>query len=291
MNLSLSSYCLTINNATTAVAVLRSTSTGKEKDEETGYGYFGARYMDHELMTMWLSVDPMADKYPSMSPYSYCAWNPVKLVDPDGKDVELVVDSKAKTITANINLIFYSESKSVSGKDVENAMKQYKAQITKEWGGSHEVSYQGEVFQLSINVSYSIDNRAKIPNHRNFNGRNNYIGVVRRSNKFRSNVENSNTGHWNMPTISNAAAHEFGHLLGLSDRYDDMPQGGSIPHKGWAGNIMANSIGHTDNRNFQDIVSLISTTEEKTNTLSLFSSCSRNNRFATNITAANRQKL
>ena len=60
------------------------TFTGKEKDEETGYGYFGARYMDHELMTMWLSVDPMADKYPSISPYAYCTWNPVKLVDPDG---------------------------------------------------------------------------------------------------------------------------------------------------------------------------------------------------------------
>ena len=61
--------------------------TGKERDEETGYGYFGARYMDHGLMTMWLSVDPMADKYPSISPYAYCAWNPVKLIDPDGKDV------------------------------------------------------------------------------------------------------------------------------------------------------------------------------------------------------------
>ena len=59
--------------------------TGKERDEETGYGYFGARYMDHELMTMWLSVDPMADKYPSISPYAYCAWNPVKLVDPNGE--------------------------------------------------------------------------------------------------------------------------------------------------------------------------------------------------------------
>ena len=61
--------------------------TGKERDEETGYGYFGARYMDHELMTMWLSVDPMSDKYPSISPYAYCAWNPVKLVDPDGRDI------------------------------------------------------------------------------------------------------------------------------------------------------------------------------------------------------------
>ena len=62
--------------------------TGKERDEETGYGYFGARYMDHELMTMWLSVDPMADKYPSISPYAYCAWNPVRLVDPDGREID-----------------------------------------------------------------------------------------------------------------------------------------------------------------------------------------------------------
>ena len=69
------------------VCFYRSDSTGKEKDEETGFGYFGARYMDYELMTMWLSVDPMADKYPSISPYAYCNWNPVKLIDPDGRDV------------------------------------------------------------------------------------------------------------------------------------------------------------------------------------------------------------
>ena len=43
--------------------------------------------MDHELMTMWLSVDPMANKYPSISPYAYCAWNPVKLVDSDGREL------------------------------------------------------------------------------------------------------------------------------------------------------------------------------------------------------------
>ena len=72
------------NNAT-----FPSPFTGKERDEETGYGYFGARYMDHELMTMWLSVDPLADKYPGISPYVYCAWNPVKLVDPDGREIDV----------------------------------------------------------------------------------------------------------------------------------------------------------------------------------------------------------
>lgn len=28
----------------------------------------------------------MADKYPWISPYAYCSWNPVKLVDPDGEE-------------------------------------------------------------------------------------------------------------------------------------------------------------------------------------------------------------
>ena len=29
----------------------------------------------------------MSDKYPSLSPYNYCAWNPMKLVDPNGREV------------------------------------------------------------------------------------------------------------------------------------------------------------------------------------------------------------
>ena len=70
-----------------------STFTGKELDVETGYSYFGARYLDHTLTTAWLSVDPMADKYPSISPYAYCAWNPVKLVDPEGMDVYIIGDA------------------------------------------------------------------------------------------------------------------------------------------------------------------------------------------------------
>ena len=53
---------------------------------ETGFSYFGARYYDSDLMTGWLSVDPMADKYPNLSPYAYCAWNPIRLVDSDGED-------------------------------------------------------------------------------------------------------------------------------------------------------------------------------------------------------------
>lgn len=60
-------------------------SNGKEKDYESGFHYYGARYYWSEMLTGWLSVDPMMDKYPSISPYAYCSWNPIKLVDPDGR--------------------------------------------------------------------------------------------------------------------------------------------------------------------------------------------------------------
>ena len=60
------------------------TFTGKERDRETSFSYFGARYYDCDLSGLFLSVDPMSDKYPNLSPYAYCVWNPVKLVDKDG---------------------------------------------------------------------------------------------------------------------------------------------------------------------------------------------------------------
>ncbi|MDD6583067.1 MAG: hypothetical protein PUF10_10405 [Bacteroidales bacterium] len=49
----------------------------------------------HPTLSIWLSVDPMADKYPGVSPYAYCANNPVVLKDPDGRDwVEREVEGR-----------------------------------------------------------------------------------------------------------------------------------------------------------------------------------------------------
>ena len=64
------------------------TFSAKEKDSETGLSYFGSRSYSSDL-SIWLSVDPMSDKYPSLSPYVYCANNPVKLVDPNGEYLEV----------------------------------------------------------------------------------------------------------------------------------------------------------------------------------------------------------
>jgi RHS repeat-associated protein len=55
----------------------------KEFDEENGMYYYGARYY---APPTFISRDPLFEKYPSISPYAYCANNPMKFVDPSGMD-------------------------------------------------------------------------------------------------------------------------------------------------------------------------------------------------------------
>ena len=70
------------------------TFSAKERDAETGLSYFGARYYSSDL-SIWLSVDPMSDKYPYQSSYVYCGNNPIMVVDPNGEDEwELYPDGK-----------------------------------------------------------------------------------------------------------------------------------------------------------------------------------------------------
>ncbi len=79
---------------------------GKEKDEETGYNNYGARYY-YDWASIWLSVDPNSDNYPHATSYAYCNNNPVMLIDPDGKDW---VDADGNKVKDHSNIkayIFY----------------------------------------------------------------------------------------------------------------------------------------------------------------------------------------
>ncbi len=69
---------------------------GKEKDLESGYNYYGARYY-YDWLSIWLSVDPLSDKYPHVTNYVYCSNNPVMVVDPDGRD-EWELNTKGEII-------------------------------------------------------------------------------------------------------------------------------------------------------------------------------------------------
>ena len=60
---------------------------GKEFDGERGLNVYdySARYMDPAL-GRFMTVDPLAEKHHEISPYIYCAGNPIKFIDPDGRD-------------------------------------------------------------------------------------------------------------------------------------------------------------------------------------------------------------
>jgi RHS repeat-associated protein len=66
--------------------------TGKERDAESLYDYFGARYYDARI-GRWLAVDPIANASPEISAYAYAHNNPLSFLDPNGMR-DTVIDGR-----------------------------------------------------------------------------------------------------------------------------------------------------------------------------------------------------
>jgi RHS repeat-associated protein len=108
--------------------------TGKERDEETGLYYYGARYLDSKA-SRWLSTDPAAGDYVPGAPvddearkrnqslpgqggvfnvvnlhlYHYAGNNPVKYTDPDGRTPKTIFEKQIESVTKAI--VFLSQNK------------------------------------------------------------------------------------------------------------------------------------------------------------------------------------
>jgi len=67
---------------------------GKQFDNETGLYYYGARYLN-PVTNIWYGVDVLAEKYLNIGSYVYCAGNPVKLIDTDGREIFLPGNKKS----------------------------------------------------------------------------------------------------------------------------------------------------------------------------------------------------
>ena len=100
---------------------------GKELDSETGLYYYGARYYEPTL-ALWYGVDALAEKYPNIGGYVYCAENPVKLVDVDGNIIRVANQQSfnliLKGLPANVReSIILNKNNTIDGSSVKKALE------------------------------------------------------------------------------------------------------------------------------------------------------------------------
>ena len=97
--------------------------TGKERDWETGYDMFGARYLWSDA-GIFISPDPLSDKDPGISSYAYCGWNPIKYIDPDGREKHIFLSKNesyaAKNFRDDSGIYIFGHGSSGSDRYIAN---------------------------------------------------------------------------------------------------------------------------------------------------------------------------
>ena len=216
-----------------------------KKSSSEGRNYYHARYFDPRT-SIFISVDPLAEKYAGASPFAYCLNNPIKYVDPDGRDAKVAIKGNTMTISTTIYVYGSGATKSNAAlmqKNIMNAWSKDASGNTWQYKDASSGKTYDVVFDVTVE-QYDASNQNSEPGL--FSGRNNpfstdnYVEID--NNSKRSFVRDGDEGTWrgkgrNGKTLSqdDSAPHEFGHIIGLPDRYTN----GKGANKGWKGNIMA----------------------------------------------------
>ena len=79
----------------TEVSLKRYKYVGKERDEETGLYYYGARYYAGWI-ARFVSVDPLQFEYPYYTPYQYAGNKPISYIDLDGLEEVYLQNGKSR---------------------------------------------------------------------------------------------------------------------------------------------------------------------------------------------------
>ena len=89
--------------------------TGHERDAESSLDYMLARSYAYDV-GRFLRPDPMQDEYPGISPYAYANNNPLKYVDPDGREIVFASKEDEK----RFEVYFANLRKTETGRELYN---------------------------------------------------------------------------------------------------------------------------------------------------------------------------
>ena len=193
---------------------------------------FGARIYDPTL-ARWLSPDPMMEKYYPWSPYVYCGNDPVRYVDPDGRDYSVYVDNSNGTIL--ISAFFFCTENDYER--CSNDCSYWNQQSGLFSAGNYEINFlftpivvdnsllscfyendteTQEFTNISDNqlLTFSLNNIAT-------SDTNTYLTVDNIKNDNNDNIVNGRTNEGRIIRINNSSSnsltgkHEIGHTIGL----------------------------------------------------------------------------
>ena len=175
------------------------------EEDTTGLAYKA------ESTSRFLTIDPLAEKFPSISPYVYCKNNPINRVDPDGRDdyfsntgvflrrdnkkTDFIwIETKAKDGTVSTTAINKTR---LSNEAITSIVGRYNSQLDKTDGAMPAVKIEAVVSSVDGALMQVMPNSTTIQVNKNPGDRKG--GIV---NKFLNTVSN----------IKNTLVHERKHV-------------------------------------------------------------------------------
>lgn len=173
------------------------------------------------------SVDPLAEKYYSISPYAYCLGNPITLIDPDGKDCvfSIIRNNKKEIIGIVISSTIYITGKGANS-DLEARLNQMSPTVFKSDNKQNGVN-------ISFNITYKYQEDIKDTDIKKGDNILHFDYKDYNGNEKVSHVDGRQYGPYEFPSHTGSILfnsdskkwdeweifHETFHFLGLVDRY------------------------------------------------------------------------
>jgi RHS repeat-associated protein len=202
-----------------------------ERDTESNHFYDHARAHDFNL-GRFLGVDKHgghAEDPQSWNRYAYARDNPLKYVDPNGREIKV---SYTQTPTGRqYHIAITAEFSGRGGVDPRGSQVRSIVQAT-------EKAFTGQFgrFNIDTRVDAKITTGGTDPSRLQ-------VVVDPSNDRAQTNQIGGNTVTMNPTDSGLIGAHEFGHTLGLDEKYHDT-ESGSVANPGYENNVMGTGALH-----------------------------------------------